>query len=304
MAIYGIIKVPAADMTNTPNVATSATLSCFDSWNQALAYMKADLETPDSRNALSWKLPNPKNPEQPIGLQSGYYVIKMDSALEEVQDLNAQKGELMGVPGYLGQTPYQANNWRYATHAALVGHDSAGPTTIVRAQRGEVDVEGELYSRKLMCQSKQAKLEKEMERKERTKSSESYEKSPEEHNGQDVIDHFSQELRDKGLYDYDNMLHNIFNHQFFGYDGYQGDGKIAAYISLRIVFDKVATEAVKNGDFELATNARNIVNMSEELLQQIHDEAREEQEARDFYTAEEASALLGYDISAELGVGR
>lgn len=302
--IYGIVKIPTASLTDGAVIPEGAIATYFENKLAARKYSQEQLELPSSMKDLSWQLPNPKEPNNPIGLQQSYLLIEVSSdtkmALSPTPDLTK-------VQGCLGQAPVPE---RFYIHSVTIGRDSAGPTiyrTFSPSGHAHELPHNEVEERMLTCKAKQAKLIAEVERaqakqsKVPTPQKDTACEANDEPTSQQLIDRFAEELIAQGLPEDAKLLQQTFHASCVANSFYASDGKTEAYKAIHSVFSKVSRDAVINNNFELATSAKNVSRMADDMLHDIQHED-EYTDNRGHLSADEASSLLGRDITDELGV--
>lgn len=299
--IYGIVKVPSADITNNPRVAAGTPMECFESVRSARAYMSQVLNDAQSSHDFSWALINPKTPDQPIGVTQSYVMFAINVS-DSVTDYTKSHhtASMENVPGYVGYLPH--NPSRHFHQGTMIGKDSVAPTVYIPAssKTDKAKPGDEISQRQLACRHKQSKLEVEMSRKEAKERKHVHSAPSEEtRNGQGLISYWCEQLHQEGLHQYVGQLQAEFNKQFLGGRAYETDGSLSAYAAIRTVFERISRDAVADDNFELATNARNIAKMANDVIEDAAADKRLEEENMDnrgYFTHEEASALVGYDV--------
>jgi hypothetical protein len=240
---YAIAKVPTPDIADPYKyVPRNTELLFFTGGIQAIKYMQQQLEFPQEPS-MSWDNPknptnDPKNPNKPIGLTQSYIVFKTPIGSPLQVDASTEQ-----IPGCIGH----AQRERHATvHAAMMGRDSVSDTIkyLLYYPRREFAVTPpeELQNRIDACVKEQNRLRREVTLN-NTPMPDLFPDEPadDEKSGPELIKYFYDQLTERGLDGYAmQMYHTYFDEAFITMKSYDDDGRSAAHVVIRDIFNEIA----------------------------------------------------------------
>jgi hypothetical protein len=294
---YAIVKVPTTNVANS-RLPRDTELLFFENFHYASEYMKKQLESPASRKIFSMSWKDPKDPNHEIGLHHSYVVFKTPIGSPLQVDASTEQ-----IPGCIGRAQ---RAWLLSAHAAMIGCDSAGPTTyLLYKNRNELapTPKSELERRISVCKTEYLRLQAEWNRATSSLPDIFPDELPsEKKNGPELIRDFYDQLNEQGLDGYAIKLYRTyFNDAFVAMKSYDDDGRSAAYEVIQDIFNEIAHANITEDISKWATHVVNQVEMQLRPADEWdYDDDPYNPDSSGYFpgslSVEEASDLLGYAI--------